>query len=110
MSEKKLDKHGRWRCKAVNIRMSPEEDELLERMVHISGLCKRDYISNRLLDRKIVVQGNPRVYKALKEEMSAILAELERIASGDEVNPYLIDLIRFMSEVMDGMKEESVWQ
>ena len=46
----------------------------------------------------------------LKEEMNAILVELERIASGDEVSPYLIDLIQFMSEVMNGMKEGNAWQ
>jgi hypothetical protein len=56
-----------------------------------------------------VVQGNPKVYKALKDEMAVIKNELERIAAGGEVSPYLLDLIRFMTEVMTGMKEESTW-
>ena len=54
------------------------------------------------------MQGNPKVYKALKDEMTAIRSELERIAAGGNVNPYLLDLIRFMIEVMNGMKEKSV--
>ena len=45
MSKRKLDEHGNWRSKAVTFNMSPEEDELFERMVHISGLCKRDFIA-----------------------------------------------------------------
>ena len=98
MSKRKLDEHGNWRSKAVTFNMSPEEDELFERMVHISGLCKRDFM----------VQGNPKVYKALKDEMAAIRSELERIAAGGNVSPYLLDLIRFMTEVMNGMKEKSV--
>ena len=109
MSKRKLDEYGNWRSKAVTFNMSPEEDELFERMVHISGLCKRDFIANRLLNRDIVVQGNPKVYKALKDEMEAIRSELARIAAGEDVSPYLIDLIRFMTEVMSGMKEESEW-
>ncbi|MBE5996252.1 MAG: hypothetical protein E7240_02715 [Lachnospiraceae bacterium] len=109
MSKRKLDEHGNWRSKAVTFNMSPEEDELFERMVHISGLCKRDFIANRLLNRDVVVQGNPKVYKALKDEMAAIKEELERIAAGGTVSPYLLDLIRFMTEVMNGMKEDSVW-
>ena len=109
MSKRKLDEYGNWRSKAVTFNMSPEEDELFERMVHISGLCKRDFIANRLLNRDIVVQGNPKVYKALKDEMAAIKSELERIAAGDLISPYLIDLIRFMTEVMDGMKEDNEW-
>lgn len=109
MSKRKLDEYGNWRSKAVTFNMSPEEDELFERMVHISGLCKRDFIANRLLNREIVVQGNPKVYKALKDEMEAIKSELERIEAGAGVNPYLLDLIRFMTDVMDGMKEDSEW-
>ena len=103
MSKRKLDEYGNWRSKAVTFNMSPEEDELFERMVHVSGLCKRDFIAARLLKRDVVVKGNPKVYKALKDEMIAIKTELE-------VSPYLLDLIRFMTEVMTGMKEESTWQ
>ena len=112
MSKRKLDEHGNWRSKAVTFNMSPEEDELFERMVHISGLCKRDFIAARLLNRDVMVQGNPKVYpkvyKALKDEMAAIRSELERIAAGGNVSPYLLDLIRFMTEVINGMKEKSV--
>lgn len=56
------------------------------------------------------MQGNPKVYKALKDEMAAIRSELERVAAGGNMSPYLLDLIRFMTEVMNGMKEESTWQ
>ena len=36
------------------------------------------------MGREVVVQPNPRVHKALKTQMAAILADLERIAAGDE--------------------------
>ena len=44
MSAKCLDKQGRWRNKTVSFRVSPEEDELLETAVRLSGLTKQDYI------------------------------------------------------------------
>ena len=61
MSAKNLDNHNRWRNKTVAFRVSPEEDEQLEIAVRLSGLTKQDYITRRLLNRDIVVQGNPRV-------------------------------------------------
>ena len=64
MSAKNLDNHNRWRSKTIAFRVSPEEDEQLEIAVRLSGLTKQDYITRRLLDRAVVVQGNPRVYKA----------------------------------------------
>ena len=41
MSAKCLDQKGRWRNKVVAFRMSPEEDELLETAVRLSGLTKQ---------------------------------------------------------------------
>ena len=47
-------------------RVSPDEDREIETAVRLSGLTKQDYITRRLLCRDVVVQGNPRVYKALR--------------------------------------------
>ena len=64
--EKRLDAKGRWRNRTVAFRASNEEWDLISTLVKISGLSKREYIMRKLADREIVVQGNPKVYKALK--------------------------------------------
>ncbi len=69
MSEKVLDRQGRWRNKTVAFRVSPEEDEIIKSAVRLSGLTKQEYIIRRLQEKDVIVQGNPRVYKALKDEM-----------------------------------------
>ena len=66
MSVKNLDSKGRFRARTIGFRVSPEEDQLINSAVALSGLTKQDYIVKRLLCRDVVVQGNPRVYKALK--------------------------------------------
>lgn len=93
----------------VGFRVSPEEAKLLDRIVSLSGLNKQDYIIRQLLNRKIIVQGNPKVYKALKNQLAAVLDELRRIESGGTVSDELLDLIRQIAEIMKGMKEESEW-
>ena len=82
MSAKNLDRHNRWRSKTVAFRVSPEEDVQIETAVRLSGLTKQDYITRRLLCREIVVQGNPRVYKALRNELNSVLEELRRVETG----------------------------
>lgn len=106
MSLKNVDRQGRWRNKTVAFRISPEEDEQLETVVRLSGLTKQDYITRRLLSRDVVVQGNPRVYKALRNEFATVLAELERIASGSSVDDDLMDIIEIITLTMAGMKGE----
>ena len=106
MSAKNLDRHNRWRNKTVAFRVSPEEDREIETAVRLSGLTKQDYITRRLLCRDVVVQGNPRVYKALRNELAAVLEELGRIEAGNAVDGELLDTIRLIAAIMDGMKED----
>ena len=106
MSLKNLDNHNRWRNKTVAFRVSPEEDEQLEAFVKMSGLTKQDYITRRLMCREVVVQGNPRVYKALRSELAAVLAELQRIEAGAGVDEELMDNIELIAAIMDGMRED----
>ena len=51
------------------------------------------------------MQGNPRVYKALRDQFAAVLEELRRIEAGEGVNDELIDTINLIASIMDGMKE-----
>ena len=106
MSAKCLDIQGRWRNKTVAFRVSPEEDELLETAVRLSGLTKQDYIIRRLQEKEVVVTGNPRVYKALKNELTKVLNELKRLKKDDNVPEDLLEVIRLITITMNGMKEE----
>jgi len=108
VSLKVYDGQGRWRSKAVAFRMSPEEDAQLETSVALSGLTKQDYIIRRLQCRDVVVQGNPRVYKALRNQLAAVLEELQRIAVGESVSADLLDIIELISITMGGLKEEII--
>lgn len=107
MSAKNMDNHNRWRNKTVAFRVSPEEDQQIEVAVRLSGLTKQDYITRRLQNRDVVVQGNPRVYKALKNELAAVLAELQRIENGAGVDDELLDVICMIADILNGMKEEA---
>ena len=107
MSLKANDSQGRWRNKTVAFRISPEEDAQLETAVELSGLTKQDYIIRRLQCRDIVVIGNPRVYKALRNQLAAVLEELQRIAVGDSISADLLDTIRLIAVTMDRLQSES---
>ena len=107
MSAKNLDQKGRWRNKTVAFRVSPEEDALIESAVRITGLTKQDYITRRLTEMDVVVQGNPKVFRGLKLEMQQILTELKRIGSGEDVDGDLLIRIDLIASVMEGMKEDT---
>lgn len=104
MSAKVYDGKGRWRNKTVAFRMSPEEDEQLEKYVALSGLTKQDYIIKRLQEKDIIVVANPRVYKALRNQLNSVLDELHRLESISVKNDELLDIIFFIAEIVNGLK------
>ena len=53
-----------------------------------------------------MVQGNPRVFKALKTELAAVLAELKRIEAGKRVDEELLNVIELIAVILGGLKGE----
>ena len=105
--DKNLDYKGRWRNKTVAFRVSEEEAKLIDDLVALSGLTKQDYIIRRLQCRDVVVQGNPRVYKALRNQMADIYEELKRLERCSEANDELLYTIQLIAETMNGVRGES---
>lgn len=104
--EKSLDAKGRWRNRNVGFRVSEEEAKLLDDLVELSGLAKQDYILRRLLNREVVVQGNPKVFKALKNQMTQIYEELKRLESVSDDNEELWIVVEMVAKIMKGMVNE----
>lgn len=104
--DKNLDNKGRWRNITIGFRVSEEEGRLIDDCVRLSGLSKQDYITRRLLCRDVVVQGNPRVYKALRNQMAEIYTELKRIEQCGGVSDEFLYTLQVVAETMNGLKGE----
>lgn len=103
MSARNLDKHNRFRCITVGFRVSPEEHAHINKAVAMSGLSKQEYCYRRCLGRDIVVQGNPKVYKALKDQLAAVLDELKRIEAGRSADDELLENINLITRTLQGL-------
>lgn len=106
MSEKRLDNKGRWRNKDVGFRLSPEEAKLLDTYVALSGLTKREYIAKRVLNEEISVTPNPRVYKALRNNLNDVYNELIRINNSSEISTELLLTIKFIANMLYQINNE----
>lgn len=106
MSEKNMDKKNRWRSKTVGFRMSPEEAGQLDTLARLSGLSKQDYIISRILDREVTINPNPRVYKALKNELQAVNGQLIKLSEINAGHEELLDLIEYVASILAGVKGE----
>lgn len=106
MSAKNVDKYNRFRSITVGFRVSSEEFDELNRAVALSGLPKQEYCYRKCMNRDIVVQGNPRVYKQLKINLEMVLSELKRIENGAKIDAELLETIRLINTTLYGLKGE----
>jgi len=85
----------------------PEENELINKAVALSGLPKQEYCYRHCLNQDVVVRGNPRVYKALKLELASVLAELQRIEAGNGIDDEQLNVIELIAVILGGLKGEN---
>ena len=104
MSEKNCDSKGRFRSLTIAFRVSPEENQQIKRMVLLTGLTKQDYLTRNMLHHSITVVGNTRVFKGLRIQMEAVYDELSRLSSASEISDELLDVIKTISTIVDGMR------
>lgn len=104
MSSKNVDNHNRFRSVVVGFRMSPEESELLNSLVKVSGLSKQDYLINRALQRDVIVNGNPKVYIGLKKELIALYNEVNRFNNCSAITEEQLILLNQIMKILNEMR------
>lgn len=105
MSEKNVDNKGRLRSVIVGFRMSPQEADLLDQLVQVSGLNKQDYLIHRALQREITVIGNPKVFIGLKLELQRLCEELGRISSTREITEEQLIVLKQIADIISAIKK-----
>ncbi|MBQ3279614.1 MAG: hypothetical protein IJG94_10730 [Clostridia bacterium] len=106
MSAKNVDRRNRFRSITVGFRVSPEENEQLNRAVALSGLPKQEYCYRKCMNRDITVTPNPRIFKMMNIHMKDILMELQRLVQGENPSQELLEDIALITKMLNDMKEE----
>ncbi|MBO4701519.1 MAG: DUF1778 domain-containing protein [Lachnospiraceae bacterium] len=77
--KKKKDEHARKRNAIINFRVTPEERELIEARIDLSGLTRSEFFIESCLHQHITVIGNVRTF----DEISIRLSRIEAIVNGE---------------------------
>ena len=104
MSARSRDGQGRWRSKTIGVRISPEENAEIDALVALSGMTKQNYCISHMLERDVVVTGNPRVHKALKNQMERLCQEFERLCTVNEVSAETLHVLEYLAKIYEGLQ------
>lgn len=110
MSQRNNDLQKRFRCYTKAFRVSPEENEMINRKIALSGMTKQDYIVECLLHHNVTVHGNPYVYRSLKKELEHFIEVISKINSLNEICLDELEVLEYALMLVTSMKKEKVAQ
>lgn len=93
MGRELTDDKGRRRSVTAAFRVSPEEADLIDRLVDASGMTKQDYITSCLEEHTVVVVPSTRMQRGMARQMDYAYRELRRMRSASEMTPELVTLL-----------------
>lgn len=106
MTQKSNDDQGRFRGKTYGFRLSPEENDVLNRKVALSGMSKQDYLIAHLVNEEIVVEGNPYVYRSLKNELNHFTETMKETKDLQELELDELEVLEYVLKLVIAMKHK----
>ena len=106
-TEKKKNEKRRVRNVIMNFRVSPEEKEMIEKRIRLSGLAKGDFFIQSCSRQKIVTTGNIKTFDAIRESMKQIDEHLLNVQSAEELDEAVLVELRTILEMLDSVYEQA---
>lgn len=103
---KKKNEKNRKRSVIVNFRVTPEEKQLIDERIALSGLARAEFFINSCMHQKIVTFGNVRTFGEMKRKIIGIDRHLQQIEKSEELNLEVLESLRMILEMLDGLERE----
>ncbi len=85
----------------MNFRVSPEEKQLIDERIALSGLMRSEYFIGSCVNQEIYAMGNIRTFDAIKKRMEQIDKHLCNIKMSEELDLEILESLRTVLELLD---------
>ena len=101
--KRKKKENNRVRNKYVNFRVTPDEYDLLNKKVEMSGLLKQDYIIQCLLNSKVKINPDYRLANKIAKEIFQLARVIKKFGQLDDQEQ---EILIFILEIYEELKKE----
>ncbi len=102
-TKKKKKEKNRVRNIIMNFRVSPEEKEMIENRIRLSGLAKGEFFIRSCTGQKIVATGNIKTFDAIRESVKEIDKHLLGISMAEELDEGILLELKTILEMLDSI-------
>ena len=106
VTPKKKNEKNRKRSVIVNFRVTPEEKQLIDERIALSGLPRAEFFIQSCMYQKVITFGNVKTFDGIKKKLVAIDEHLQAVEKSEEMDLEILESLRMILEMLTGLERE----
>ena len=106
VTPKKKNEKNRKRSVIVNFRVTPEEKQLIDERIALSGLPRAEFFIESCMYQKVITFGNVKTFDGIKKKLVAIDEHLQAVEKSEEMDLEILESLRMILEMLAGLERE----
>lgn len=106
VTTKKKNKKNRKRSVIVNFRVTPEEKQLIDERIALSGLPRAEFFIQSCMNQKVITFGNVKTFDGIKKKLVVIDEHLQAVEKSEELDLEILESLRMILEMFAGLERE----
>ncbi len=106
VTPKKKNEKNRKRSVIVNFRVTPEEKQLIDERIALSGLARAEFFIQSCMHQKVITFGNVKTFDAIRKKLLVIDEHLQVVAKAEELDLGILESLRMILEMLAGLERE----
>ena len=106
VTPKKKNEKNRKRSVIVNFRVTPEEKELIDERIALSGLPRAEFFIQSCMQQKVITFGNVKTFDAIRKKLLVIDEHLQVVEKSEELDLEILESLRMILEMFAGLERE----
>ena len=103
---KKKNAKNRKRSVIVNYRVTPEEKQLIDERIALSGLPRAEFFIQSCMYQKVITFGNVKTFDGIKKKLVVIDEHLQAVEKSEELDLEILESLRMILEMLAGLERE----
>ena len=106
VTPKKKKEKNRKRSVIVNFRVTPEEKQLIDERIALSGLPRAEFFIQSCMQQKVITFGNVKTFDAIRKKLLVIDEHLQAVEKSEELDLEILESLRMILEMFAGLERE----
>ena len=106
VTPKKKNEKNRKRSVIVNFRVTPEEKQLIDERIALSGLPRAEFFIQSCMYQNVITFGNVKTFDGIKKKLLVIDEHLQAVEKSEELDLKILESLRMILEMFAGLERK----